>query len=910
MRAFSFCLLLFCPATAAFADDPMPDLCLDTDMGRDCWNDDTGMPTGACFTGSSQHPGAVCSELPGLSSAPGELQRFIWTGISGRGPNHQPPGPMDAFSEDELCALAGNEDLVVIERGHAGGDLELQGCAVRLLKALNPDLRVLLYFPAERILETDPWWASFDAEEAPDLSWRLVSQSQKHWVDTSNEDYREWATETVVSLMDDVGGQPSGERVTDPPWDGVAFDLAYGYMHISDVLRDDVSGVDPDTVFEGVAQLVRETQDALDALTPQKERVVIYNGLTAHMSPEQACLWRHTRPLAGDLDSGVLCGGRQESALPPQTTHATGVVNEYFCYEKDANTPYSPNQKLQDPDFLRRDLEVQREAAEAGSWVIANMQYNRMTYTDDPPAHNNLDEVALAPNSRYCYASYLMAQVPGKTTFKRSGRTDVRSIGETVAEEQLDLGQPLGEMVVGDQWDPSWPAAASTTDDLGGGLLSRNFENFWVVANLDPVNAYDFTAPESVTPVVMVYAGGQWTETAGMPLVAGDTLSIASRDAVFLKKPQPAGTPPAGGCAEGLSPSGYTGGALGWLGRERTSLEGVCCDLETSCSQGGVCYPREMIISQSGGTEDACLDTTGFGPALYTCDASRAGDVITHHLDGAPVDWYRCAAVQDGATTRYRFEPVSFNNSAQPSAQGCVGGQNVARFMGTGFGEDWAALSFVGRFENCCNPLTACNQGECYAPGSALPWRRAEDQVCSKSATWTNPQGTPVAAPGIHTCSASTVGDLITDSVTGTQHCCSEVAPGLYRFEDPNHIACAAPPGLPGCTAPQSHDRVMATAFGTDWTSIEVQGALAACCDPSLTCNGGDACYAPGTRPLRQRQGSDELCADVGAGPAFYTCDARNAGQTLGSSPGPVWCCQASGTGGDATYAFVSGACP
>ncbi|MEO1084091.1 MAG: hypothetical protein AAFY88_07600, partial [Acidobacteriota bacterium] len=290
--------------------------------GKTCWNDATGAPTGSCFIGTPGL-GAVCSELPGLSSPVGELEQFIWTGIGGRGPCHIPQGPINGFSEGELCSMAGNEDLIVIERGHAGGDLVKQGCAVRLLKSLNPDLRVLLYFPAERILETDPWWASFTANEPTDLSWRLVSEPGKHWVDTSNAQYRQWATDTVLSIMDGTDGQLGGTTGKDAPWDGVAFDLAYGYMHISDLLRGQVSGVNPDAVFEGVAQLVRETQQALDNLSAPDERVVIYNGLTAHMSPEQACLWRHTRPLAGDLDSGVLCGGRQESALPPQTTHAT-----------------------------------------------------------------------------------------------------------------------------------------------------------------------------------------------------------------------------------------------------------------------------------------------------------------------------------------------------------------------------------------------------------------------------------------------------------------------------------------------------------------------------------------------------------------------------------------------------------
>ena len=240
------------------------------------------------------------------------------------------------------------------------------------------------------------------------------------------------------------------------------------------------------------------------------------------------------------------------------------------------------------------------------------------------------------------------------------------------------------------------------------------------------------------------------------------------------------------------------------------------------------------------------------------------------------------------------FIKPAFNSGS--GLEACPAGLSHSKYVGGDGGFVWSQRERQLRVPACCDLGTQCSRGDgCYPQASIAPLVPPHDAVCAD---------TTGHGPAFYKCGPDTVG-LILPAAPGAELCCTEATSGgatRYLFEHRAHETCAARPYERCTDGNRNHNRRMGGDFGSDWTSSEVQGRFAACCNPSQACN-RDACYSPGTILPRSRP-TDDVCADTGAGPAIYRCDASRVGQEILSSDGTAYCCTRTREDGLTVYRF------
>ncbi|MEM1181989.1 MAG: hypothetical protein AAGM22_26820 [Acidobacteriota bacterium] len=883
---------------------------------------------------------AMCVAQAALfADPPTDLERFVWIGRQVDGTN-----PQGLFTAQDNADMA-PYDTVIIARFHANFDRQVQHLEAAKIKAAHPAIRILTYFPGEQRLSNatyadcpaggglcadllppfDPDWVvdcTFAepagcsggatcrsgqlVQERADPSGACVETGR--WVETDNPAYRDWVAEvlsTWMALETTVDGQVL------PLYDGVMFDLAYGTMRTSNRLRERLgcqtvpadaacaggcvgfaaavpgSPCLAEPLFDGLGTLLREVEADVDLA----DRLVLYNGLQTSNSYLRG-LCRHDDPLA-------------TNQTPPAPD---GVHNEYFCHHRDdidGNGQVADN--WQSSCNLGEDLERQWQLAQEGRWVLSKANFRQP---------NLLPDADRKTIGSYCYASYLLAEVEGLTSFKLGAGTAAPSVLIDEPEERgLELGAPL--------FAPP-PADDTKFEVRANGLMVREFENHWVVVNPASGDA-TFTAPEAVTREEFDPPAGEATS-----FEVGGAVTVKANDATYLAK-EDVGAGQTASCAEGLSHNRYTAGAdgLDWTRRLRAASDPACCDARTECALGDECYRSGEVTAALSGADAACSTSPfggeTFGPTLYACGLASEGDTLTDEATGQALC---CGEQSSGGGGVFRFAAAG-HAACEDSLPSCPSGTNHNHRSGLDFGADWSSIESAADFEQfaaCCNPATSCNRGACWQPGTVLPRVRDTDEVCAGRVA-----GGPLGfKPAIYACDASQVGSLFTDLIVGAggqpSWCCTEREVNghpVYVFDDPAHAACSPTP--PTCPLPNTNaNSYWGPDLGTDWTRRD-QAPTAAyhgggCCNPSQSCNRGGQCYAPGD--LLPRLGTThEVCAEIApnaAGvdrPAIYRCDARNVGQTLTTptDAGAVsYCCSQTTPDpvtGTFSFLFEPGAC-
>ena len=882
---------------------------------------------------------ALYPAYPLAADPPNDLDRFVWVGrFPGVG------NPQAVFDETTDLPDFARFDVVILARFHANFDREIHHQEAARLKEAHPGIRVFAYFPAEQRLadatyaactEPEPvtglcsdglppfnedWAVSCSFIEDPMASCggptcrdgRLVHENldcvqSGIWVQTDLTVYQNWVADVVATWMQETHTVNS---VEEPVYDGVMFDLAYGSARTSNRIRerfgcstvlddetclDDCSdfGTPPcaaEAIFDGVADLLRHVKN-----DPRMAgKWVLYNGLQTNNSYRRGSC-RHDEALALDAAAGAL--------------RVDGVHNEYFCHHRsDIDGNGSDADNWQARCNLLEDLEHQWALAKDGRWVLSKANFKRP---------NQQPQSARDDIGSYCYASYLLAEVRGLTSFKLGGGAAApRVLDDQPQERSLELGPPLFG---------SLPATDTKFEILLNGLAVRHFENAWVVVNMDDQEEASFVAPESLIRSEVAPPAGQPTA-----IDAGDAVVVPPNDATYLTKPAVPADP--GVCSEGLSHNRYEAGTggLDWTERIRAASDSACCDARTECAQADSCYRSGAFVEPLSGNDAVCStsDVYGnrFGPKLHACDSSVQGKTLTDTATGRDLC---CASTvpqpEQTSTAVLRFEPAGHSScTALGTCSSSL--ENHARRMGSGFGTDWSTVLRHGNFEKCCNPQTSCNKDACWSPGTVLPRLRQTDEVCGGVVAG----GSLGWKPALYTCDASHVGDVFTDQVTSQAWCCTERTlngHAVYVFDHESHEACVSEPAA-SCTAVTNRNSFWGPDLGTDWSRRDPSPTLAyhapGCCNPSQTCNRGGTCYADGT--LLPRLGSShEICATLAANaagalrPAIYRCDESTLGQSLttpanaSAAEQVTFCCTQTAEDpqtGTFAYAFVPGDCP
>ena len=248
------------------------------------------------------------------------------------------------------------------------------------------------------------------------------------------------------------------------PWDGVAYDRAYGVPE-NDIWRHRVGERKIRRLNRALVQLMAETKRALGA-----DRIVLYNGLK-------------------DRDAARM----QRRNLAP-LEKADGVANEYFCYHKN----FGFDARVDLAADILGDLRAQSRAADEGRLTLVHV-----TYQD-----KSLSAAAKRWINRFCYGSFLLGHRPGLTSYKFGFLTTQLVLDEDAAEQEIDLGVPVSGML-----------------RLSPGVFQRRFDNGLVVVNLSETDAV-YRPDKPVVLMHGAVAGASYSKRQEIALPARDAIFL------------------------------------------------------------------------------------------------------------------------------------------------------------------------------------------------------------------------------------------------------------------------------------------------------------------------------------------------------------------------------------------------
>lgn len=343
--------------------------------------------------------------------------------------------------------------------------------SARRIKEINPNIKLFVYFPTS-IRQDGARYGQNEFQEA--------------WYLHDLQGNRVYKTQTLafIDLSHPEYGQWARTTVTDflnqAPFDGVVFDNA------------NPLGVEGNTV----SWVTRIGQTKLDAWNSAREqyltqmhtmltnrgKVTIYNGF--HRAPSKI-----NRTL-GTLDI------------------TDGALNERFCYGIDSDG----QQRVVSKEYQLEDIDLERSIGNRQKIVLQKINWE-----------GNLNSLPISEQKRlgnFCFGIFLMGHVPGFTFFKFGDGYNLARVPQEyrINAETIDL--PLGN-----------PAADY---HKSGWLLSRQFQNGFVVVNLDATNA-TWTAPRALRKFV---SQSQYQQVAQNQLI-----TVAAQTAAYFLLPDNTSTP-------------------------------------------------------------------------------------------------------------------------------------------------------------------------------------------------------------------------------------------------------------------------------------------------------------------------------------------------------------------------------
>lgn len=215
---------------------------------------------------------------------PNAENQFIWVGLV----STPATGERRQFTDEQVQHIADNYSYAIIEKFHAGYDMEKQFEDASRIKSRNRQIRIMPYFSASFWFKQtefnrhlsgfrDAWFLRGAGSGPVPNQW--VKPGLSFYVDLTNREYRNWATGVIESWLSRTVSIGS-ESV--PVYDGIAFDSAHTYRIYGDRSQE------PDKVRflinrigvrnleawnEGLKLLIRETKTRLGS------KEVLFNGI-------------------------------------------------------------------------------------------------------------------------------------------------------------------------------------------------------------------------------------------------------------------------------------------------------------------------------------------------------------------------------------------------------------------------------------------------------------------------------------------------------------------------------------------------------------------------------------------------------------------------------------------------------
>lgn len=269
--------------------------------------------------------------------------------------------PRRELNEEEAQFLAHNYDLVVI--GFQG---DPQATSARRIKEINPNIKLLVYFPTSiRQIGAHYGQAEFKEEwYLHDFSGNRINKTSTiQLIDLTNPDYREWARTTVIGFLNLA------------PYDGVVFDNANPISAEMGNLRNLITEEKLNAWNEARTQYLTSMTNILN----NRNKLLIYNGIHRARSKTNRTL--------STLD------------------FTNGALNENFCYGQNN----AGNLEFVSKELQLEDVNLQKNIGQSGKVVLQKVNWG---------GFDQASEEERRKVGRYCYGIFLMGHVPDYTFFK------------------------------------------------------------------------------------------------------------------------------------------------------------------------------------------------------------------------------------------------------------------------------------------------------------------------------------------------------------------------------------------------------------------------------------------------------------------------------------------------------------
>lgn len=328
--------------------------------------------------------------------------------------------PRRELTEEESQYIAHHYDLAVI-----GYQSDPMIASAQRIKAINPSITLLLYFPTS-VRQDGAHYGQNEFKEAwylHDKAGNRIYKTQTlAFIDLTNEEYREWARTTLISFLNRAS------------FDGALFDNAnpLGVEGNTTMWEDRIGSAKLDAWNKARVQYITQINNILN----NRGKILIFNGIHRALSK----INRSTGTL-GFTD---------------------GALNEGFCYGQNN----SGTLELVSKELQLEDIDLQQSIGMQQKYVLQKVNFTGfMSFT----------KVKQQQLGNFCYGVFLMGHVPNFTFFKFGEGYNLYAIPEEyrINAETIDLqlGNPVGKYQKN-----NW-------------LLTRRFQHGYVVVNLNTSSA-------------------------------------------------------------------------------------------------------------------------------------------------------------------------------------------------------------------------------------------------------------------------------------------------------------------------------------------------------------------------------------------------------------------------------------
>lgn len=335
-------------------------------------------------TGGGHGSAVPTTPLPAGALGPNPGVAFAWVG-----------DPARPLPEADLRTVADNNDVAVLTAWNDNYDLAENVREMRTLKALNPRMRVYLYYNASLFPTRirGPYLPGFDASTMAlhDQSGQLVTHGANAqfpdgtavYVDTTSPAYQRWALDAVTSTV-----KLGYAGVVLDSYNGLVLGDRQSQYWANKIGGDKVTAWDA-----GLFDFGHQLADRLG-----RDRVV-YNGI----SPT----------LAGQVDRNLA-----------HLSYLGGAVNEEFCvmYPKP------------EVDHVAQDVQIMQSS---GAGLLLEH-----VNPGGAGSQQRIDEL-----NSFCYAAFLIGYRPGSSYFLSSVTYRADQLYSLPADVHLQLGDPVATAV-------------------------------------------------------------------------------------------------------------------------------------------------------------------------------------------------------------------------------------------------------------------------------------------------------------------------------------------------------------------------------------------------------------------------------------------------------------------------------